>query len=50
MPKGEEQADGLSHEHEAQDAGISFCPILGGVLIIFPCMSYSYLRVSTSEA
>ncbi len=47
MAKGEEQEDGLSQGREAQDAGISCCPTLGGVLIIFPYLSYSYITVST---
>ena len=49
MPKGEtqEQEDGLSQMRQAQDAGIYCCPTLGGVLIIFPYLSYSYLTVST---
>ena len=43
----QEQEDGLSQMRQAQDAGIYCCPTLGGVLIIFPYLSYSYLTVST---
>ena len=49
MAKGEtqEQEDGLSQMRQAQDAGISGCPFLIGLLIIFPCLSYSYPTAST---
>ena len=38
------------HTSAIDNAGISCCPTLGGVLIIFPYLSYSYLTVSISEA